>query len=130
MKLLDTTFLVDYYRGKRSVEYYLESSENEDLITSTINLKEILVGVELLDGSPEETIQDFGWLQIVNYSLDHAREAAKIESELRKDDVHQNKINTLMGDILIAGAAQNMDAEVVTRNVEDFELLGLETVTY
>ena len=30
----------------------------------------------------------------------------------------------------MAGAAESMDAEVVTKNIEDFEFLGVETSTY
>ena len=65
---------------------------------------------------------NFGWVRILPFTVEHAYVAGEIEAELRADpDVQQDRINSLMGDLLIAGVARSIDAPVVTRNVEDFE---------
>ncbi len=47
MKLLDTTFLIHYWAGWEAVEDYLETHEEEEFVTTTLNIKEIAVGREI-----------------------------------------------------------------------------------
>jgi predicted nucleic acid-binding protein len=44
--------------------------------------------------------------------------------------VNRDRINALAGDAIIAGAAVDLNATVVTRNVEDFRTLGVPVETY
>lgn len=124
MKLLDSTFLAHHARGTEAVAEYLSAHEDEELVTSTINVKEIAVGAHTVsDPTREELLADFGWVRILPFTAEHAYVAGKIEAGLRADsDIQQDRINSLMGDLLIAGVARTIDAPVVTRNVEDFEL--------
>lgn len=132
MKLLDTTFLAHYYRGTDRVAEYLSSHDDtEDLCTTTINIKEIAVGLSAIDAdpTPEQFDAELGWLRIVPFETRHAVEAAALEAELPEKE-NQDKINSLPGDLLIGGAARALDATVVTDNVADFEFLGVPVESY
>ncbi len=132
-KLLDTTFLIHHWGGRESVRTYLESQpESTEFLTTTINLKEIAVGRKLVDAfDPDEISAQFGWVRVVPITPKTAWEIAEIEAQLhRADDVNRDRINALAGDAIIAGAAAELDATVVTDNVEDFRTLGVPVETY
>jgi len=123
MKLLDTTFLVDHQRGKEAVARFLEDCDDREemLITSSVNLKEIVVGKFLVEEpTPDmnDVLADFGWLEIEPFSRKHALEAARIEAELRQSDEYEPE---LAADILIAGVARSLNSPVVTCNTDGFE---------
>lgn len=132
-KLLDTTFLVHHWGGYQDVKTYLEAqSEHTDYVTTTINLKELAVGRKLTgDFDPVETRAQFQWVRVVPITADIAWNAAELEAPLYADtDVNRDRINDLTGDVLIAGAAAHLDASVVTKNVDDFEELGVTAEAY
>lgn len=133
MKLLDSTFLAHYARGADAVSTYLTEHGGEQFVTSTINIKEIAVGAHLV-GEPthEGILTDFGWVDIRPFSTEHAYFAGEIEARLQDNpEFRQDRINSLMGDILIAGVATALDAPIVTRNVEDFDMFdGVSVETY
>lgn len=133
-KLLDTTFLIHYWAGRDAVKEYLEAhEETSEFVTTAINLKEIAVGREL-QGSfdPAEIRSKFEWVEAIPFDSDHAMVAGQMEATLRKnDEVNQQKVNELAGDLFIAAVAKNLNASVVTRNVDDFEMLdGVAVETY
>ncbi|MFB6140986.1 MAG: type II toxin-antitoxin system VapC family toxin [Halosimplex sp.] len=134
MKLLDTTFLAHYYRGDSRVESFLTAHDDgEDLVTSTVNVEEIAVGVHAVEDDPslESLLADLGWLTVRPFDSGDAFAAAEIEAALRADGaVEQDRINALAGDVLIAGVAANRGATVVTENVDDFEALGVPAESY
>lgn len=123
MKLLDTDFLIDYWRGDAAVETYLEATtETETFVSTTISLKELAVGRAMQDAlDPAEFAATFGWLTFLPFEPAHAYEAPALEADLRAgDDVNQAKVNALAADLLIAGVARAEGATVVTRNDRDF----------
>ena len=67
-----------------------------------------------------------------SFSAEYAYFAGEIEAQLQADpEIRQDRINSLMGDILIAGVATAFEAPVVTRNVEDFKLFdNISVETY
>lgn len=133
-KLLDTTFLIHYWAGVEAVEEYLEShEETSEFVTTAINLKEIAVGRELQGKfDPNEIRSTFDWVRTVPFQTEHAFFAGQMEATLRKnDEVNQQKVNELAGDLFIAAVAKDLNASVVTRNVDDFEMLdGVSVETY
>jgi hypothetical protein len=132
-KLLDTTFLIHHWGGHESVKSYLESqSEETEYVTTTMNLKEIAVGRKLVgEFGPEEIMTQFEWVETVPITPEIAWETAKIEARLhREDGVNRDRIDALVGDAIVAGAAVELDATVVTKTVEDFEPLGVPAETY
>ena len=132
-KLLDTTFLIHHWGGRESVRTYLESQpESTEFLTTTINIKEIAVGRKLVDEfDPNEISAQFEWVHVVPITTEIAWEIAEIEAQLhRADDVNRDRINALAGDAIIAGAAGELDATIVTDDVEDFRTLGVSAETY
>ena len=130
MKLLDTTFLIHYWGGYDGVRTYLEAHDDTEFVTTALNIKEIAVG-RALQGelSPPEIRSTFDWVQLLPLDTDTAFVAGEIEAALHRDeDVNQDKINALAGDLLIAAAAKQRDATVVTQNTDDFERFDGVTV--
>jgi len=126
MKLLDTTFLIHYWAGREGARDYLERSEEFELTTTTLNIKEIAVG-RALQGKLDrhEILETFDWLNIIPFQTEHAFLAGQVEAELHRDEaVNQDKVNSLTGDVLIAAVAKETGATVVTENTDDFEFLG------
>jgi len=132
-RLLDTTFLIHHWGGRESVRSYLEARpEGTEYVTTTINLKEVAVGRKLVDAfDPVEIRSQFEWVRVIPITPPIAWETAKIEARLhRAEGTNQDRINALAGDALIAGAAVDLGATVVTENVEDFRALGVPTEPY
>lgn len=133
-KLLDTTFLVHYWRGEESVAAYLAAHEDAtEFVTTTINVKELAVGRELQGTTDHrDLLETFGWVRLVPFDVDHALAAARMEAVLRGDEtVDGHEVNALAGDVLIAAVADVLDAPVVTRNTADFERFeGVSVETY
>ena len=133
MKLLDTTFLIHYWGGRDSVREYLAEHEESEMLTTTLNLKEIAVGRELQEkGDPHEILATFEWVRIIPFRTEHSFVAGQLEAALHRDDhINQDKINSITGDLLIAAVAKEMGATVVTKNVDDFEVLpGVSVESY
>ncbi len=133
MKLLDTTFLIHYWAGRESAGEYLDSHEESEFVTTTLNIKEIAVGRELQGQLDRHEIEErFDWVEILPFRTDHAIRAGQLEAELHRDEsVNQDKINALAGDLLIAAVAKETGATVVTENVADFEFFdGVSAESY
>ncbi|MBV0926277.1 PIN domain-containing protein [Halomicroarcula limicola] len=123
MKLLDTTFLIHYWAGRMSIEEYLAAHDDHEFVTTTLNMKELAVG-RAIQGklSPTELRAKFEWTTIIPFEFDHAVVAGELEAGLRQDDeLKQDTINALTGDLLIAAVAKELGATVVTQNTADFE---------
>lgn len=133
MKLLDTTFLIHYWAGREDAKEYLEHNEESEFTTTTLNIKEIAVGRELQGKfDRHELLSTFEWLHIIPFQTEHAFLAGQLEAELHQDEnMNQDKINSLTGDVLIAAVAKELGASVVTENRADFESLdGVSVDTY
>lgn len=125
MKLLDSTFLLDYWDGEDAVREYLERREEaETFVSSVINLKELAVGRAIQGKLDRNEIRTtFGWVEFLPFEPGHAFHAAEIEANLHLEPgVNRDRINALAGDVLIAAVAKANGATVVTRNVDDFEV--------
>lgn len=133
MKLLDTTFLIHYLSGREAVEDYLETHEEEEFVTTTLNIKEIAVGRAIQANLDRyEIFSAFRWTTIIPFQAEHAFAAAELEAELhRNEKINQDKINSLTGDLLIAAVAKETGATVVTENTDDFQTFeGVSIDTY
>ena len=132
MKLLDTTFLVDYERGEEAVAEYLEANEAAEFVTSTLCVKELAVGKHIIDDPTlADVLAPYGWLEVVPFRTDHAIVAGEMEAELHADEsVNRDHINAVAGDLLIAAVARTLNATVVTDNREDFERFDVAVKGY
>ena len=83
MKLLDTTFLIHYWGGREATKTYLEAHEDAEFITTTLNLKEIAVGLSLQGNlDRHQLLSTFEWVETVPFQTDHAVVAGELEAEL------------------------------------------------
>lgn len=81
--------------------------------------------------SAEEIRAQYQWVRIVPISADIAWAAADLEAPLYADEAtNQDRINSLAGDVPIAGAVEALGATVVTENVVDFQALGVPVDSY
>ena len=132
-KLLDTTFLIHHWGGRETVRAYLEAQPaTTEYVTTTINLKEIAVGRKLVGAfDPLEIRTQFEWVQVVPITPAIAWETAEIEARLYEDEeINQDRIDALTADAIIAGAARELDATVVSNDVDDFRSLGVPVEAY
>ncbi|WP_138005129.1 PIN domain-containing protein [Halalkalirubrum salinum] len=130
MKLLDTTFLIHYWAGREAVREYLRAHEEDEFVTTTLNIKEIAVGraiQEKLDPVEIQTV--FEWITVIPFQEEHAFVAGELEAKLHQDErINQDKINALAGDLLIAAVGKETGAPIVTQNIEDFQIFDGVTV--
>lgn len=132
MKLLDTTFLIHYYADRDDATEYRNRNDTETFVTTGVNVKEFVVGHIVAGDGPELTFhqlqQEFDWVRFEPYIAPFGFEAAAVEAQLRNRDEYEPR---LAGDILIGGAARELQAEVVTQNVDDFNLMpGVDSESY
>ena len=128
MKLLDTTFLVDYERGEDAVAEYLEANGAAEFVTSTLCVKELAVGKHVVgDPTRADVLAPYGWLEVVPFRVDHAVAAGEMEAD---ESVNRDYINAVIGDLLIAAVARTMDATVVTNDGEDFDRFDVAVEGY
>ena len=132
-RLLDTTFLIDYWTGTDATEAFLTATaEESEYITTTLNLKELAVGKQLQGTNDPAVLKStFDWVRIVPFELEHALRAGEFEAELFRSDTYtRRQIDALPGDVLVAAVASELDARVVTRNVDDFSAFGVAVESY
>ena len=120
IKLLDSTFLIDYLRGEQSAIAFAKRSQDR-LATTEINVFEVVTGFHRHRGANArrsiEIAEDY-FRTLSVFPLDHAPAllAANIAGMLSKKGVPVD-----FADCLIAGIAlQNGCEAIVTRNLKDF----------
>ena len=123
MKLLDSTFLIDFARKKIAAREKLESLEHQTLYTTRINIFEVLTGLFSLKSETERAIKlseiqiFFNRLTIMELDETSSVKAAEISGALNKSGSSVDS-----ADCLIAGIAlSNGINTIVTRNARDFE---------
>ncbi|MFB6209690.1 MAG: PIN domain-containing protein [Candidatus Nanohaloarchaea archaeon] len=125
MKFLDTSFLVDYLRGREYALEYLEERPHEVFIASSVSFFELSRGELKSKGKNdiERLKEDLSWLKIQKLDQESAENAAKIEKNLEEEE---KKVN--LADVLIAGTAQKTGANLVTgdRDFDGIDQLEIE----
>ncbi|MEM9777580.1 MAG: type II toxin-antitoxin system VapC family toxin [Chloroflexota bacterium] len=129
--LLDTNILSEMVkeRPNQGVISWIDSQTNADLFLSTITIAEIERGVNRLPQSQKRKVYESFLLTIIkNYgdniipiNLDEAREWGKIMA--RSETIGRR---LPVADAFIAATASIHDLTLVTRNVSDFEAVGLK----
>lgn len=132
MKLLDTTFLIDYWAGEESVRTYLQTHEDAAFCTTTLNLKELAVGRRLQGVFEWANLKTtFEWVETVPFTAEHARIASDFEATLYESETYtRRQIDALSADLLIAAVASERGASVVTNNGVDFERFEVAVESY
>ncbi|QKY16809.1 PIN domain-containing protein [Halorubrum sp. CBA1229] len=126
MRLVDSSFLVDYARGDEAAISYLAAHDDEEIGASTIVLSELYRGLMITrEMTREEATSKYEWVEPVPFTNETAAEAAAIYVELRADGAMINK-----SDIYIAGTARSLGVPLVVGD-DHFDAVGeLQVETY
>ena len=128
MKLLDTTFLIDVLKGRPETTTILHG--NDLLLTTQINMYEVITGLFFKNSSPAKILQArelFEDIRVLSLDEWGVVKAAEICAELmKKGEIIEDC------DCLIAGIAlSNGVSTIVTRNVKHFErIAGVKVENY
>lgn len=125
MKLVDTSFLIDYARGDGGAIQYLEEND-QPIGASTIVLSELYRGLVLTQGMTREEAQTkYEWVEALAFTRDCAAEAAEIYVQLRDEGELLPR-----SDIYTAGTATSVDVPLVTRDGHFDRIDRLDVETY
>lgn len=113
MKFLDTSFLIDYLKGRKYTLNYLEKNSEEALYASSLTMFELYRGELKSDGKSniESLRERLEWLETAKIDDKTAEEAARIEKRLSDKG---EKVN--LADTLIAGEASKKGAKIISRD--------------
>lgn len=110
MKVLDTTFLIDYLAGVESAREYLEANDEEAFVIPAPALAETLLGEgNGPDGDIGGVRQGLSWAEVYGVDERTAITAAEIADEIGPQGPYLSGM-----DGLIAAVGRELDAPVVT----------------
>jgi len=128
MILLDTSFLIDYFKGVQETRNLIAG---EECCTTVINYHEIMAGVKRIRAKREESFFQrlFSRIRVLRCDLRAVEESSDIAAKLA---MIGREINAL--DILIAGIAlANGVEKIVTRDIHFAEIekvAEIKVITY
>ena len=129
MYLLDTNVVSELRRARPhgAVLAWLESVSDEDLHLSAVTIGELQAGIEItLEQDRNKAAEIEAWLEQVAESFNIlSMDARTFRSWARL--MHRGS-GHLIEDAMIAATAAVHDLTIVTRNVRDFENLGVRTL--
>lgn len=126
MKLLETSYLVDYERKRPVAREYFSANKHEPLAASTISMFELAFGVVWdADRELSELQDSLQWVDFLEFTEMDAIEGARIQAELQSSG---NRIP--IGDMLIAGVARNRGATLVAADDHFEDISGLSVEKY
>ena len=129
MYLLDTNVVSEFRRPRpdRAVVRWVEGVPAEHLHVSSVTIGEIQAGIEITrEQDLTKAMEIEGWL----YRVQSTYEVLPVDGAAFREwaRMMHGKSQTLILDALIASVAIVHSLTVVTRNVRDFERLGLEVL--
>lgn len=125
--LLDTNVVSELRKPRPhgGVVAWLESVDDTQLHLSAVTVGEIQAGIELTrEQDPKKAEEIEAWLELVSATYNLLPMDAKTFRAWAR--LMHRKSNTLYEDAMIAATAKVHGLTVVTRNVADFNALGLE----
>ena len=129
MIVLDTSFLIDYFRGVKAT--YDLVDEEDDIAVTTITYHEILTGLKRKKSKKEEKFfkRFFSEVKILPFDVNAAEESSNIAARLMAMGKVVNALDILIAGIAIANGAD----KIITRD-SDFEEIAkvsdIEIVLY
>lgn len=125
--ILDTAFVLDLLAGDEGAERKAEALEESGVVMKlpamTVTELYIGIGTGVADEKEERQIRRIiEALPFIPMDVDLSRRAGRMLGE------SGNVVGK--GDAAIAAAAEHEDEAVLTRNVDDFETLGVDVETY
>ncbi len=128
MIVLDTSFLIDYFKGVKTTQGLVDE---DDIAITTITYHEILTGLKRKKSKKEKKFfkKFFSGVRILPFDVKAAEESSNISARLM---ALGREVNAL--DILIAGIAIANGAEKIITRDSDFEEIAkvsdVEVVLY
>lgn len=125
MKLLETSYLIDFERERESARRYFHDHEHDSFTVSTISIFELAFGVVWsAHGSLQDLVASLDWAECLGYSVEDALEGARIQGELQETGQRLP-----ITDVMIAGVARNRAATLVAGDAhfEHIEDLSVES---
>lgn len=122
--LLDTTILIDLFRGRQEAIVFLDKlSQEGSLFVCAIVVSEIFSGARPAElPKVEEFLEAMGYIQI-DYK------AAK-RAGLYRRDFQKKGISLSISDTLIAAAAVEHSLTLVTKNIRHFPMEELDVIEH
>lgn len=122
MKLLETSYLVDYEKGRDVARSYYDAHRHEPLTSTPIAVFELAFGV-VWDGERNlRTLQEsLQWVEFVPFTIADAIAGATIQAELQAEGARLP-----IGDVMIAGVARNRGATLVAGDDHFERIEGLD----
>lgn len=123
--LLDTSFLIDYWRGVAEAEASMRRLIEDDveLVVNEVVVCELVTGLRSDDLDAARRL--LRPIEFVQPGPESAFEAGRWRAQARTGGSDLS-----LADALIAAAALAVGASVMTRNVRDFELTPTAVATY
>jgi tRNA(fMet)-specific endonuclease VapC len=122
MYVLDTNTLIYYFKGQGQVAQNMAQVPPQDIVISTIVLFELEVGIAK-SNSPAKRTQQLQQLlsrvRLIAFDREAAIAAATIRAQLEQQGTPIGPM-----DVLIAGTAISLQADLVTHNVGEFSRVG------
>lgn len=126
MKLLETSYLVDYEKGRDVARAYYEAHDRDVFTASTVSAFELAVGVvQGSDRGVDELRESLRWVDFLEFTVADAVEGARVDGELQATGEP-----IPVGDTMIAGVARNRGATLVTGDDHFERVDGLDVETY
>ena len=118
MRLLDSSFLIDFFRDEKYASFI---PENEIPVVSVISYYEIMSGAKRLRSKKEEEFFQrlFAEIEILDFSLPAAHYASAISARMKAAGTPVNAL-----DILIAGTACASNVDQIITADKDFEIIA------
>lgn len=126
MKLLETSYLVDYETGRESARAYFDEHADEPLAVSTISAFELAFGVAWDSRrDPAEVRETLTWVEFVEFSAEDALESGRVHAELQAAGEQ-----IPIPDVMIAGVSRNRGATLVAADAHYDAIDGLDVERY
>lgn len=131
MICLDSTFFIDFLRNDFGAVKKAKEIENLELVTTSINVFEVMLGINLMKKNKEKHLEKFeqviGRLKVLPFDLDSSKSSAGILADLIKEGKTIEDF-----DCLIIGAMKCSNCDVIiTRNVSHFNrIAGIKVESY
>ncbi len=130
MIALDTTAIIDIFKGEEDIKKVLGGIKDE-FVTTLINYQEILFGLDLNDQGYKREIgyydDFFQEVNILLHDKETAKEASKIFWNLKKQGRSIGRFDCMIIGILLHNGVN----KIITRNVKHFEnIKELKIITY
>jgi hypothetical protein len=128
MIILDTSFLIDYFRGEGKAKRVIEG---EEIATTVVSYHEIMTGIKIRKTKKEEKFfkKFFSDIPLLSYDWRAAEESSSIAAKLRAIGSSANDMGLLIAGIAIANGAE----KIATRDKDFLEIakvVDLEAIIY